>query len=253
MTAPTTGTPHSPLVSLVLPARNEAGTVAEVIHRARRALNVAGLAEHEIILVDSASTDGTAAVAVAADAGVRVVRVREPGKGRALSAGFRRARGRVLAFIDSDLDLAPEDIPNVLRPVLAGSAVAVARKTGQVQASRPILRRVGSRVVNAVAGAVLGTGVRDHQTGLKVFQGRVLRAVLPHVQETGWLWDTEVIWRIVRRGGNVVEVPVALRGARPGHLQGWRQEVGALGQAGALCVRLTRERSATAVAAVARR
>ena len=253
MIAPTTGTPPSPQVSLVLPARNEADTVAEVIRRARRALSVAGLADHEIIVADSASTDGTAVVAAAADPDVRIVRVEEPGKGRALTAGFRAARGRVLAFIDSDLDLAPEDIPAVVGPVLTGAAAAVARKTGPVQASRPFLRRVGSRVVNAVAGAVLRTGVRDHQTGLKAFEARALREVLPRVQETGWLWDTEAVWRIVRGGGEVVEVPVALRGARPGHLQGWRQEVEALGEVGALYVRLAREHRATAVAAVARR
>ena len=216
---PSPDTPARPDVSVVIPARNEAGTVAEVIRRVDASL-AARSWSREILVGDSASTDDTVEAALATGLPVRVVSVSEPGKGRILTRSFREGRGRVVAFIDADLDLLPEDLPRLIQAVRDGSTCAVAVKTAAARAARPVARRIGSRVVNAAARLFLRTGLTDHQTGMKAFAGDALQRVLPDVVETGWLWDTEVLWRIQRAGGSVVEVPVTLLDARGSGFRG---------------------------------
>jgi glycosyltransferase involved in cell wall biosynthesis len=237
-----------PDVSLVIPARNEAATIVPVIRRADAALARAGWSS-EIIVVDSASTDGTGHRARAAGPQVRVIRESRPGKGRALTTGFSRSAGTVLAFLDADLDLAPEDLPAVVRPVLDGATCAAAMKTGAALARRPLSRRLGSRVVNLASALAFGTGLRDHQTGMKAFNGAALRQILPGMLEQGWLWDSEVLWRLARAGGTFVQVPVELSGSRHGQLCHWRSRAGAAMELGGLYVRALHEDRARRAAA----
>lgn len=200
---------RAPDVSVVIPAHNEMGTIAEVVRRVDACLDARGWSK-EILIGDSACTDGTVLAAVATGLPIRVVSAVEPGKGRILTRAFLQSRGRVLAFIDADLDLFPEELPRLIDEVRAGATCAVGVKTHTARASRPLSRRIGSFLVNAAARIVLRTGLTDHQTGMKAFDGDALRAVLPEVVETGWLWDTEVLWRLKSAGGSVTEVAVTL-------------------------------------------
>lgn len=200
---------RAPDVSVVIPAHNEMGTIAEVVRRVDACLDARGWSK-EILIGDSACTDGTVLAAVATGLPIRVVSAVEPGKGRILTRAFLQSRGRVLAFIDADLDLFPEELPRLIDEVRAGATCAVGVKTHTARASRPLSRRIGSFLVNAAARIVLRTGLTDHQTGMKAFDGDALRAILPEVVETGWLWDTEVLWRLKSAGGSVTEVAVTL-------------------------------------------
>lgn len=215
-TSPRAGRPD---VSVVIPAHNEASTIAEVIRRVDACLEARGWSR-EIIVGDSASTDDTVAEALATGLPVRVVSAFESGKGRILTRALMEARGRVLAFIDADLDLSPEELPSLIDEVLDGATCAVGAKAGEALAARPLHRRLASRVVNAAARRFLRTGISDHQTGMKAFSREPLRQVLPYVVETGWLWDTEVLWRLRRAGATAIEVPVTLLDARGSGFRG---------------------------------
>jgi glycosyltransferase involved in cell wall biosynthesis len=103
----------------IVPARNEAATVAEVVRVARASPLI-----DEVIVVDGASTDGTGELA--RRAGARVIGVREPGKGQAMLAGLSATDAEVLVFLDGDLTgLAPHHVDRLARPVRSGSAVMV--------------------------------------------------------------------------------------------------------------------------------
>ena len=239
---------QQPLVSVVLPARNEAATIAEVVRRVAAALERHGW-PGEIIVGDSASVDGTAARALSADPGIRVVRAEEPGKGLILTRALLQARGEIVAFMDSDLDLAPEDLPALIAAVRAGAHCAAAAKTGEALAARPLLRRAGSRMVNLTARLALRTGLQDHQTGMKAFHGPTLRHVLPDVKERGWLWDTEVLWRLRRSGATLTQVPVALHGNGGETFAGWKSRFDEAGALLGLYARLARENALPAASA----
>jgi glucosyl-3-phosphoglycerate synthase len=117
-------------VSVVIPARNEADTVGAIVATIRRHLGQEVRLVDEIVVVDSRSTDATAAVATAA--GARVVRQddvtrglpRMDGKGDALWAGLAASTGDVVAFVDGDLrDFSPHFVTGLLGPLLTDPSV----------------------------------------------------------------------------------------------------------------------------------
>jgi glucosyl-3-phosphoglycerate synthase len=120
--------------SLVLPARNEAATVGEVVSRVRTSLMESAPLLDEIVVIDSDSTDET--FAVAAGAGAVVHRSREirpdlgthPGKGEAMWKSQFVTRGDLLVFMDADLvDWDTHFVPGLLGPLLAGDGVALVK------------------------------------------------------------------------------------------------------------------------------
>jgi glucosyl-3-phosphoglycerate synthase len=121
-------------VSLVLPARNEASTVGEVVRRVREKLMDTAALLDEIVVVDSDSTDET--YAVASQAGAVVHRSREirpdlgthPGKGEAMWKSQFVTRGDLLVFMDADLvDWDTHFVPGLLGPLLTDDAVALVK------------------------------------------------------------------------------------------------------------------------------
>ncbi|MDN4174542.1 glucosyl-3-phosphoglycerate synthase [Nocardioides sp. SOB77] len=121
-------------VSLVVPARNEAGTVGDVVSRVREALVETVALVDEVVVIDSDSTDAT--YAVASDAGAVVHRSAEvrpdlgshPGKGEAMWKSLFVTTGDVLVFMDADLlDWDTHFVPGLLGPLLTRSDVALVK------------------------------------------------------------------------------------------------------------------------------
>lgn len=121
-------------VSLVVPARNEAATVGDVVARVRDALVDTVALLDEIVVIDSDSTDDT--YAVATDAGARVFRSAEirpdlgtvPGKGEAMWKSLFVTRGQLLVFMDADLlDWDTHFVPGLLGPLLTDPSVSLVK------------------------------------------------------------------------------------------------------------------------------
>lgn len=130
-------------VSVLLPARNEAATVAALLLTLRRDL---GSLIDELVVVDSASTDGTAVRA--RNAGAEVVRVDTPGKGRALAAGLAATGGELVVFLDADLQhLDGGFVTGLLGPLLATPAVHFV-KAGYAQPAGRVTELVARPLLN---------------------------------------------------------------------------------------------------------
>ena len=121
---------HDTTISVVLPARNEAGTVGLIVDELRRELIERVPLIDELVVMDSGSVDETAVVA--AEAGARVVRqsdvlaplVDQPGKGEALWKSLYVTRGDVVVFIDADLEqFDPQFAVGLMGPLLADPTV----------------------------------------------------------------------------------------------------------------------------------
>jgi glucosyl-3-phosphoglycerate synthase len=133
--------------SLVVPARNEAATVGDVVGRVREALMETTDLLDEIVVIDSDSTDDT--YAVAEDAGAVVHRSAEirpdlgsvPGKGEAMWKSLFVTRGDVLVFMDADLlDWDTHFVPGLLGPLLTRPEIALVKGFYE----RPLLAGEGS-------------------------------------------------------------------------------------------------------------
>jgi dolichol-phosphate mannosyltransferase len=197
---------------VVLPTYQEAGNVAEVLRRLRAAAPAA-----EVLVVDDSSPDGTADVAkaVAAELGAIDVLVR-PGKtglGSAYRAGFAEGLARgydVLVEMDADLSHDPADLVRLVGALEdADLAVGSRYVPGGSIPRWSWWRRSLSKWGNRYAGAVLGLSVRDSTSGFRAYRAPALAgADLGSVRADGYGFQIEMVHRVARAGGRVVEVPI---------------------------------------------
>lgn len=170
----------NPQLSLVIPFYNEAGNILPLVATAVDVFHGLGRS-HEIILVNDGSTDGTAAeIAEAARRWPACRELRLPqnsGQAAALLAGLRAARGEFIAMMDGDGQNDPRDLPALLELVEAGTVDLACG--WRVDRHDSTLRRVMSRVANAVRSRFLGDGVHDSGCQLRVMRRTVRDAFYP--------------------------------------------------------------------------
>ncbi len=159
---------REPLVSVVIPARNEADNLLELIPEIASA---AGTLAYEIVVVDDGSTDATAATLtrLAAQAPVRRVgHALSLGQSAALYSGALAARGSLVVTLDGDGQNDPRPIPAFIDK-LADPAVGLV--AGQRVARRASFAKiVGARIANAARRAVLNDDTGDTGCGIKAFR-----------------------------------------------------------------------------------
>ena len=196
-----------PLVSVVVPVRNEAANLAPLIVEIRAAL--AGVA-HEIVYVDDGSTDDTPAM-LRAEAALRPLRVLRHrigcGQSAAIVTGVRAAGGTWIATLDGDGQNDPADIPALLARAQAEAGpapVLIAGHRTRRQDSRA--KKLASRAANAIRARLLGDATPDTGCGLKVF-ARAAFLKLPAFDHMHRYLPA----LFIRAGGHVVSVPVGHR------------------------------------------
>lgn len=212
---------NEPLLSVIVPARNESGLIARSLVRLAEVLSRLEVT-YEIIVSDSASTDRTAAIVERqALPCVRLVRNHLPGKGRAITSGMAQARGQYIGFIDADLEIDPNFLVPLFDAVRRDADFAIGVKT-LPDPRRSALRRTATFCYNGIIRRVLGTPFSDHQAGLKLFRADWLRPLLPRIESEGWFWDTEVLFALHRAGARGAEVGVHTIRHRASHVSFWR-------------------------------
>lgn len=171
-------------ISVVAPAHNEEANVDALVREVHDALAGTPLT-FEFVLVDDGSTDSTRAKAMGL-AGtrpwLRVIGMRKtpPGKGNgqsaAFHAGFRAARGRLIAVLDADLQNDPAEIPAMVRLLQDQRADMVQGDRSRARKDN-VVRRVGSRVGRYFRRGLLGDTIRDTGCSLRVMKREVALGV----------------------------------------------------------------------------
>lgn len=210
MTIDAAGPPGAPRIGVLIPAHNEARSIGPVL-----AEIPAGLAR-EIVVVDNASTDGTAAVARAA--GATVVAEPRPGYGFACLAGLAYYAAQpagqgpdILVFLDGDHSDYPADMPALLAPLLRGAADLVigSRALGARERGALLPQQVFG---NWLATRLLRLRFGGTHTDLGPFRA-IRTAALERLkmQDTTYGWTVEMQIKAARLGLRVAEVPVRYR------------------------------------------
>ena len=171
--------PGSPLVSIIVPVFNGAGTVAAVIDRL---LAIDFPASKEIIVVNDGSTDGTRAALerMPSTPHVQVIHAdRNRGKGHAVQVGLARARGSVVAIQDADLELDPAQLPGLVMPILRGEADVIYGSRFLLPVAAPFMTIAGNRLLTGVTNLLFGSSLTDMETCYKVIKGDVARGLAP--------------------------------------------------------------------------
>lgn len=207
--------PPAPVLSVVVPVRNEEANIQPLIAEIRAALAGIGQAgiDHEIVYVDDGSTDGTAAQLLAAQAGAvqaglpgaLVLRRHRSscGQSAAIVTGVRAARGAWIATLDGDGQNDPADIPALFARAQAEPGGLLLVAGHRTQRRDNWTKRHSSRIANKVRAALLHDATPDTGCGLKVFQ-RAAFLELPCFDHMHRYLPA----LFIRAGGQVVSVPV---------------------------------------------
>jgi dolichol-phosphate mannosyltransferase len=183
----------TPSVSIVLPAYNEAENLPAAVARSLAALaNTEG--DHEVIVVDDGSSDGTAEVARRlADEQPGVVRVlthtRNLGYGAAIRTGFEHARGELVFYTDSDNQYDPEELRYFL-PLMADTDLAIGFRVYRYDR---VLRSIVSWFYNRLVGIMFRLRVRDVDCAFKLIRREVIEQIA--LECDNFFIDTEIVAR----------------------------------------------------------
>jgi glycosyltransferase involved in cell wall biosynthesis len=215
-----------PHLSLVTPVHNGAGYIAENLREMIRALERLGQS-FEIIVVCDGSSDGAPMLARALeDDRVRVLDYPDTvGKGHAILHGVAHAQGRLVGWLDSDLDVSPESIVHAARRFDDGpvDAVVGSKRHPDSRVRYPFLRRVYSAGYQLLVRLLFRINVRDTQVGAKVFRREMLDTVGPLVVVKRWAFDLEVLAVGAEFGfDRIDETPVQLEYRFTGSSINWR-------------------------------
>jgi glycosyltransferase involved in cell wall biosynthesis len=200
-------------VEVVIPVYNEERTLAASIYRLHQFLEGHLPFSWQITIADNASTDITPEIAraLAADLdGVRVLRLEEKGRGRALRAAWSASRARVVAYMDVDLSTDLHALLPLLAPLLSGhSEIAIGSRLARgSRVARGPKRELISRSYNGLLRVALRARFTDAQCGFKAVRADVLPELLAAVRDQAWFFDTELLIAAQRRRMRIHEVPV---------------------------------------------
>ena len=189
----------SKLLSVVIPARNEAVSIQTLVIRVRELYPLA-----EVIVVNDASTDDTAALAH--KGGARVINHLYPkGNGAAIKSGARAAATQVIVFMDGDGQHRPEDIARLLERIEAGADMAIGARDAASQAS--VFRHTANWFYNLLASWITGHKVLDLTSGFRAVNANKFREFL-FMLPNGFSYPTTITMAFFRSGYTVEYIPI---------------------------------------------
>jgi dolichyl-phosphate beta-glucosyltransferase len=210
---PAIALPQPPLLSIVIPARDEAHRIGGLLLRIARDLEARGRSA-EVIVVDDGSRDATATIAEGHaelfDA-LRVLRSNETnGKGAAVRAGWSDARGGLVLTMDVGSTAPLQALDRLEDFIRRGFDVVVGARAWR-NGARTMGARVASfaaRGLATVAATLVPTGIRDTQTGCKLVRGSTARDLARRSEIDGRAFDVEVLALARKLGLRIAEVEV---------------------------------------------
>ncbi len=210
-------------LSIVMPCLNEAETLEQCIHKARRSLQE-GQIVGEIIVADNGSTDGSQAITERN--GVRLVSVARKGYGAALQAGIAASHGKYVIMADSDNSYDLAHIQPFIEKLRAGyQFVSGTRINGQIMpGAMPWLHRwVGNPALTGLGNLLFGTRLSDYHCGMRGFDRAAVESL--NLCTPGMEFATEMIAKAALHKMSIVEVPITYHPdgrSRLPHLRTWQ-------------------------------
>ena len=220
----------SPLVSVIVPARNEAGNIASIFDRTPEMGRGT-----ELVFVEGHSSDDTYAtiereIARRPDRQCQLLRQTGKGKGDAVRLGFLEARGDVLMILDADLTVAPEDLPRFLDALQSGKGDFINGVRLVYPMEKQAMRffnLIGNKAFSLAFSWLLGQSIKDTLCGTKALRAsdyRRLAAQRAYFGDFDPFGDFDLLFGAAKMNLKIVDMPIRYRERTYGttNIQRWR-------------------------------
>ncbi len=194
-------TNNKPKIIAAIPAYNEEKYIGTVVLKTRQHVD-------EVIVVDDGSMDDTSDIARLA--GATVIRHEEnKGYGAAIQSlltEVKRKNPDILVLLDADYQHNPDEIPNLIRPILEGYDLSIGSRESQRE-HIPLYRRFGQKVLLHSTRILSGKKLADSECGFRVFSKKAITVL--ELRERGMAISAETIADAAEKGLKITEVPVS--------------------------------------------
>lgn len=203
-------------ITIALPVYNEERVLRSSVTRvASAAAEFFGGHDVEVIIADNDSEDSTGRVGRELERefdAVSYLAVGGRGKGLAVRRAWESRTGDVNVFMDIDLATDLAALPRLVSEAAECGGLAIgSRFHPESVVTRSLGRRLVSRCYRTVLKLLLRVGFSDAPCGFKAVSARVVREIMPQVEDNRWFFDTEMLVRAERAGFEIREVPVTWR------------------------------------------
>ena len=196
-------------LSIIIPVYNEKANIAAVID----AVKTVDLPK-EIIVVDDGSTDGTSEIleSYKDDETIRIhSSVLNFGKGTAIRVGLKYVTGDIVVIQDADLEYDPQQIPELIKPIVDGKADVVygSRFKGSIKGMK-FANWLANRILVIAANVLYRAGISDEATCYKAFRADIIKSL--QLKCTRFEFCPEVTAKVRKRGIPIHEIPIHYTG-----------------------------------------
>ncbi len=204
------------IISIVIPAYNEAQRIAKTIQSIRKYRSDKGI-DIDLIVSDDGSTDNTCEVVQKEADGLNYRILKSPqnkGKGHAVRQGVLASKGDMVLFCDADLSTPIEELDKLLKVLQEGADVAIGSRAldlSDVQVHQNFFRETMGKAFNVLARMLAFRGIHDSQCGFKCFRKDAARALFAASKIDGFCFDAEIMYLAQKKAFRVQEVPVVWR------------------------------------------
>ncbi len=203
-------------LSIIIPVYNEEKTILKIIEKVKR---VNFPVKREIVIVDDGSTDATASRIKNLELRIKNLKIihhlKNQGKGAAVKTGIKNSTGDYIIIQDADLEYNPNQIKDLLKPVLQKKAKVVygtrikrlPNLTGEERTLQFLIHYLGNRFLSLVTSVLYGQWITDMETCYKLFPKNALNGI--KLNAKGFEFEPEITAKFLKNGFKIFEVPIS--------------------------------------------
>ncbi|MBD3355233.1 glycosyltransferase [Candidatus Woesearchaeota archaeon] len=198
---------HNKKLSLIVPVYKGEKFIAENLKQMKQSISKY-FPNFEIIAVIDGYVDKSMEEAKKV-AEVKVLGYKDNcGKGHALKYGFQHCTGDFVTFVDSDMDLPPRQLKNFIPYMATADMIIGSKRHPFSKLEYPLSRKILSKGYQLFSWMLLGVGLRDTQSGLKLMKKEVLDVIMPLAMVKRHAFDLELCFLAEKHGFRCVEAPI---------------------------------------------
>ena len=205
-------------LSVIVPTFNEENNASTMLENLTRKLNEINL-KYEIILVNDGSKDNTLYVLKQLKnsySNIKIISYDEnKGKGYAVRSGVLESEGKIVMYIDGDLDIFPDIIPGYIEQLKNYDIVIGSKRVSNADVKDSISRKSLSKVFSIIVKMGMRLKIKDTQVGLKMGDGKQMRRIFKILSINGFAFDVELLTIATLLKLKIKEMPIELNLTRP--------------------------------------